>query len=353
MKLVIKDKGQYHYDLVSLGEVMLRFDPGEQRIRNTRSFQVWEGGGEYNVARGLKTCFNKNTAIVTALVNNEVGKLIQNRIREGGVHDTWIKWVPDDGIGAMARNGIYFWERGFGIRNATGTSDRAHTAVSQLVPGDINWDKLFTDHDVRWFHTGGIFAGLSESTTDVCAEAMKAARKSGAIVSYDLNYRPSVWKSRGGKKEADRVNNILLTDADVLFGLESLPESPMGLDSKPFEAAILSMLERHPHLKAVASTIRNIQTNNVHDWSGLLWMDDTFYQGPQLEKLDVYDRVGAGDTFAAGLINGLLETKDPDTAIFWAVAHGALTMATPGDNSMVTQEEVEAFISKGKSAISR
>ncbi len=353
MKLIIKDKGQSRYDLVALGEVMLRFDPGEQRIRNTRSFQVWEGGGEYNVARGLKSCFGKNTAIVTSLVDNEVGRLVQNCIRGGGVNDTWVKWVADDGIGANARNGLYFWESGFGIRSGAGASDRAHTAISQLAPDDIKWEELFRSCDVRWFHTGGIFAGLSESTTETCIEAMQAAKKHGAIVSYDLNYRPSVWQNRGGKEEADRVNSRLLDHVDVLFGVESLEKQPDGLKSEPFREAILKMVDRHPNLKVAATTMRFAKSANINDWSGLLWMDGTFYQGMQMENLEILDRVGGGDAFAAGLIYALLDTKDPEKAIQYAVVHGALTMTTPGDNSIVSQAEVEAFINARNPGIDR
>lgn len=344
MKLIIKDKGQSRYDLVALGEVMLRFDPGQRRIRNTHSFQIWEGGGEYNVARGLKSCFGKNTAIVTSLVDNEVGRLVQNCIREGGVNDTWVKWVPDDGIGRSARNGLYFWENGFGIRGGTGTSDRANTAISQLSPGDIDWEELFRTCDVRWFHTGGIFAGLSENTTETCLEAMQAAKKHGAIVSYDLNYRPSVWKGRGGKEEASRVNRTLIDHADVLFGLESLEKKPEEFDSEPFREAVLITVARHPNLKAVATTMRLAESASVNDWSGLLWMDDTFYEGMRMENLAILDRVGGGDAFAAGLIYALLDAKAPEKAIQYAVVHGALTMTTPGDNSMVSKSEVEAFL---------
>ncbi len=353
MKLKIADSASTQYDLVSLGEVMLRFDPGDQRIRNARSFRVWEGGGEYNVARGLKTCFGKKTAIVTALVDNEIGRLVQNRIREGGVDDSWIKWADDDGIGDTARNGLYFWESGFGIRGAAGASDRAHTAVSQLAPGDIDWNSLFDNSGVRWFHTGGIFAGLSEQTSAIAAEAMQAAKKYGAIVSYDLNYRPSVWKRRGGKKTADTINNQLLRHTDVLFGVESLEQQPGSLDGKPFRDAILKMVDRHPHLKVVASTMRFARNANVNDWSGLLWQNDTFYQGLKLEKLEMLDRVGGGDAFASGLIYGFLDGKILEEVIQYGVIHGALTMTTPGDNSMVSRHEVEAFLHARNPGISR
>ncbi|MBU2647728.1 sugar kinase [bacterium] len=353
MKLVTKEKNACRYDLVSLGEVMLRFDPGNDRIRTASSFRVWEGGGEYNVARGLKSCFGQETAIVTALVDNEIGKLVLHRIRAGGVDPSLIKWVADDGIGAIARNGLYFWESGFGARGPSGSSDRSHTAVSQLVPGDIDWDRLFGELGVRWFHTGGIFAGLSAGTPDVIEEAMRTARKYGTIVSYDLNFRSSLWKERGGKEAADHLNSRLLDQVDVLFGVENLDRPPQGLETPLFRDAILRMIERHPGLKAVASTMRYVRSATVNDWSGLLWADGKFHEGMKLENLAILDRVGGGDGFAAGLIYGFLESLPLASVIQYAVVHGALTMTTPGDNSMAGLAEVEQFIENQNQGISR
>ncbi|MFH2132102.1 MAG: sugar kinase [bacterium] len=353
MKLVIKEKKACRYDLVSLGEVMLRFDPGNDRIRTASSFRVWEGGGEYNVARGLKSCFGQETAIVTALVDNEIGKLVLHRIRAGGVDSSFIKWVADDGIGALARNGLYFWESGFGVRGAAGSSDRSHTAVSQLVPGDIDWDRLFGELGVRWFHTGGIFAGLSAGTPGVIEEAIRTAKKYGTIVSYDLNFRSSLWKGRGGKKEADRLNSRLLNQVDVLFGVENLDRQPQGLETPLFRDAILRMIECHPGIKAVASTMRHVRSATVNDWSGLLWAEGKFHEGMKLENLAILDRVGGGDGFAAGLIYGFLESLPLASVIQYAVVHGALTMTTPGDNSMAGLDEVEQFIENQNHGISR
>src|SRR5947199_975532 len=216
----IKAKSECRWDLVSLGEVMLRLDPGDSRIHTARTFQVWEGGGEYNVARGLRRCFGMHTAIVTALAENPVGRLVQDLIYQGGVDQSHIKWIKYDGVGRSVRNGLNFTERGFGVRAALGCSDRGHTAVSQLKPGDIDWERIFGAEGARWFHTGGIFCALSEGTAELAREAMEAARAHGTIVSYDLNYRPSLWHGLGGPERAAEVNRSLVGLADVLIGNE-------------------------------------------------------------------------------------------------------------------------------------
>src|SRR5579862_3131175 len=198
--LVIRKKEECKWDLVSLGEVMLRLDPGDVRVATTRQFQVWEGGGEYNVARGLRRCFGLKTAVVTALADNPVGRLVEDMMLQGGVDQSHVKWVKYDGVGRTVRNGLNFTERGFGVRAALGCSDRGHTAISQSKPGDFDWEKLFGQEGARWFHCGGIFAALSETTPEVAREAMEAARRFGVVVSYDLNYRDSLWKSIGGQK---------------------------------------------------------------------------------------------------------------------------------------------------------
>ena len=218
--LSIKPQSAGTWDLVALGEVMLRLDPGEDRISTARTFRAWEGGGEYNVARGLHRCFGMRTAIVTALADNPVGRLVEGLMREGGVDLRHVRWVPYDGVGRSARNGLNFTERGFGVRRAVGVSDRGHTAVSQLKPGDVDWDGIFGSEGARWFHCGGIFAALSETTPAVAREAMVAARRHGAIVSYDLNYRASLWRSIGGNARAIEVNRELAPLVDVMLGNE-------------------------------------------------------------------------------------------------------------------------------------
>src|SRR6201994_1030093 len=220
MALNIKSKDECRWDIVSLGEVMLRLDPGDGRVHTTRSFEVWEGGGEYNVSRGLKRCFGLDATVVTAFADNPVGRLVQDLIYQGGVDQSHVKWVKYDGVGRTVRNGMNFTERGFGVRAALGCSDRGNTAVSQLKPGQIDWDEIFGKEGSRWFHTGGIFCALSETTPEVCQEAMVAARKHGTITSYDLNYRDSLWKAIGGKAKATEVNRELASYVDVMIGNE-------------------------------------------------------------------------------------------------------------------------------------
>src|SRR3989441_7392922 len=263
--LKIKPKSACRWDLVSLGEVMLRLDPGDSRIATTRRFRVWEGGGEYNVARGLKRCFRMDTAIVTALADNPVGRLIEDLMLQGGVDQSHVRWVDFDGVGRAVRNGLNFTERGFGVRAALGCSDRGHTAVSQLQPGDIDWQRIFSNEGARWFHTGGIFAALSETTPLVAKEAMQAARQSGAIVSYDLNYRASLWQAIGGQTRAQEVNRELAPLVDVMIGneedftaalgfeVEGLDEHHSKLDVQSFRQMIERAVKQFPNLKVVAT----------------------------------------------------------------------------------------------------
>ncbi|WP_369175058.1 PfkB family carbohydrate kinase [Streptomyces sp. R28] len=343
-------------EVVALGEVMLRLDPGEGRIRTARTFQLWEGGGEYNVVRGLRRCFGLRTAIVTALADNAVGRLVEDLILQGGVDTTLIRWVPDDGIGRTARNGLNFVERGYGIRGALGVSDRAHTAVSQLRKGDIDWDTVFSA-GVRWFHTGGIFAGLSDTTVDVADEAMAAARRHGVTVSYDPNYRPSLWTGRGGPDRARETDLRLARHAHVIVGALGLTGTHpgaqrIGADEVP--DALAEIASRLPAAKVLATTLRDVPSAGVNDWSSAAWSPETgFVTGPRMPGLHVLDRIGSGDAFAAGLIHGLLNHTSLEHALAYGTAHGALVMTTPGDVSMATLAEVEALIAGGSAHVRR
>lgn len=351
MSLTIKSKEICRWDLVALGEVMLRFDPGDRRVWTARNFEVSEGGGEYNVARGLKRCFGLDTAIVTAFADNPIGRLLQDLIYQGGVDQSLIRWVEYDGIGRSVRNGLNFTERGFGIRPALGCSDRGHTAISQLQPGQIDWEDIFGRCGARWFHTGGIFCALSESTPDVALEAMKAARQHGTVVSYDLNYRESLWKGVGGKKRAQEINRRIAPLVDVMLGNEEdftaslgfevpgLDEHISKIEAEAFKKMIASVTREFP-FQVVATTLRKAKTASLNDWGAICWQEGSFYQAKARENLEIFDRVGGGDSFASGLIYGFLSGQGPQWAVECGAAHGALAMTTPGDTTMVTLKEV-------------
>lgn len=351
--LSLRQANECAWDLLSLGEVMLRFDPGEDRIATTRSFRVWEGGGEYNVARGLRRCFGERTSIVTALVDNPLGRLVADLILQGGVDQSHILWRDFDGIGHASRNGVYFLERGFGVRAGLGMMDRGNTAISQLKPGDVNWETIFGAEGVRWFHTGGIMAALSEGSTELVREAMVASKRHGTVVSFDCNYRPSLWKSRGGRQGAVDVNRSLMHHVDVLFGHEGDVAATLGdashgpawhtLDS--FRPMARRVTEEFPSVKVVASTMRRPKTANVNSWSAFAYAEGEAYEGLCFPELEIFDRVGGGDSFAAGLIYGLMAGKGVPWALDCGVAHGALTMTTAGDSSSATQAEVERLMS--------
>lgn len=353
------------FDEISLGEIMLRLDPGDARIKTARSFRVWEGGGEYNVARGLKRCFGLKTSVVTALADNEVGRLVEDFVYQGGVDSSLIKWCKYDGIGRTVRNGLNFTERGYGIRGAVGVSDRGNTAASQLKPGDIDWDYIFGTLGVRWLHTGGIFAALSETTAQVVIEAVKAAKKYGTIVSYDLNYRPSLWNDIGGIEKAREVNKEIAKYIDVMIGneedftaclgfeIEGNDENLKELNIDGYFKMIEKAVKVYPNFKAVATTLRTVKTATVNDWSAICWADGKIYRGLELSGLEIYDRVGGGDSFASGLIYGLMETGDPQKAVNYGVAHGALAMTTPGDTSMASLKEVERIVGGAGARVQR
>jgi 2-dehydro-3-deoxygluconokinase len=351
-KLNIKSKNGCMWDLVSLGEVMLRLDPGDERISTARHFRVWEGGGEYNVARGLRRCFGMDTAVVTALADNPVGRLVEDLMLQGGVSQKYVRWVPYDGVGRTARNGLNFTERGFGVRAPLGCSDRGHTAVSQLKPGEIDWEQIFGEDGARWFHTGGIYCALSETAPLVAQEAMEVAKRAGAIVSYDLNYRPSLWRSIGGKSKAQETNRRLAPLVDVMLGNEEdfsaalgfevkgLDEQHSKLDSNNFERMIEKVVQEFPTLAVIATTLRHAKSATLNDWGAMCYHDGEFYQARVRENLEIYDRVGGGDSFASGLIYGFLSGKEPQWAVDCGAAHGALAMTTPGDTTMATLDEV-------------
>jgi len=340
-------------------------DPGEGRIHTTRQFQVWEGGGEYNVARGLRRCFGLHTAISTALAENPVGRLVEDFILQGGVDTSLIRWVPYDGVGRTVRNGLNFTERGFGVRAAAGCSDRGHTAISQVKSGDFDWESIFGPaNGSRWFHTGGIFAALSASTAEVAVEAMDAARKYGTPISYDLNFRDSLWKSIGGKAKAQEVNREIVRKVDLLLGNEEDFSAMLGVNIKgvnedfaelPIEGyseMLREVASLYPNLKMIASTLRSVRSATVNAWGAIALYEDKIVHVPQRD-VEIFDRVGGGDSFASGLVYGLLAGKGIEWAVRCGVAHGALAMTTPGDTSMATLPEVERIIKGGSARIAR
>ena len=345
--MTVDTRDAHALDVLALGEVMLRLDPGEGRIRTARRFQVWEGGGEYNVARALRRCFGLRTAVVTALADNEIGRLIEDLILQGGVDTSLIRWVPGDGIGRVARNGLNFVERGFGLRAALGVSDRANTAASRLRPGEIDWDGILAG-GVRWLHTGGVFAGLSDTTADVAHEAMTAARRHGVTVSYDPNYRASLWQNRGGAAGARETDLRLARHADVIVGALGLAGGHPGdkrVSAEELPEALAEVASLLPDAQVLATTLRTVGSAGAHDWSSAAWSPGTgFVLGPRMDGVRVLDRIGSGDAFAAGLVYGLLGGAGLARALAYGTVHGALVMTTPGDTSMATLAEVEALL---------
>jgi len=361
----IKPMSECAFDQISLGEVMLRLDPGQGRIKTTRTFDAWEGGGEYNVARGLRRCFGLRTAVVTAFAENEIGRLVEDLILQGGVDTRFVHWKKYDGIGRTTRNGLNFTERGFGLRGAVGVSDRGNTAASQLTATSIDWDSIFSQ-GVRWFHTGGIYAGLSESTPGVIEAAMKSAKKYGTKISYDLNYRPSLWSAIGGQAKAQEVNCKLAPFVDVMIGneedfteslgfkVEGLSSNFTEIDHSAFGAMVQEVVKTYPNLEVIGTTLRKVHSASINDWSAIAWSKETgLLQSKLYEKVEVLDRVGSGDSFASGLIFGLLDGRTMQEALELGVAHGGLAMTTPGDTTMASLAEVEKLARGGSARVER
>ncbi|MFT8395243.1 sugar kinase [Propionibacterium sp.] len=364
--LPLRPASECRFDAVSLGEVMLRLDPGPKRVRATRAFDVWEGGGEYNVIRGLSRVFNQRTAVATAFADNEVGHLLEGLILTGGVNTSLIKWVPYDGIGATVRNGLNFTERGFGVRGALGVSDRGNSAASQLGKDDIDFDELFGTLGVRWLHTGGIFAGLSAKTTETTIAAVEAAHRNGTIVSYDVNYRPSIWMNNGGQEHAIKTNRAIAPLVDVMIGSEEDFSSGLGFPVEgmdagltdqtvaSFESMINRVADAYPNLKVIATTISTVASATTNNWGALAWSPETgLLKSTFRNGLEVFDRVGGGDAFGAGFVFGLLAGQNLATCVEYGAANGALEMTTPGDSSLATKDEVVSLATGGTARLVR
>lgn len=365
MCLDIKPAKDCFYDAVSIGEIMLRLDPGDGRIRTARSFRAWEGGGEYNVVRGLRKCFGMKTGVITAFADNEVGRLMEDFICQGGVDTSLIKWVPTDGIGRVCRNGLNFTERGFGIRGALGCSDRANTAISKMKPEDFDFEYIFGHLGVRWLHTGGVYAALSEQSSETVIAAIETAKKYGTVVSYDLNYRPSMWSAIGGIEKAQEVNKKIAGYVDVMIGNEEDFTACLGLqiegndaglkklNIEGYEKMINEAARIYPNFKAVATTMRTVKSASINDWKAICWYNHKVYKSAEYKSLEIYDRVGGGDSFASGLIYGLMTSGDPQKAVNYGAAHGALAMTTPGDTTMASLKEVENVMNGGGARVKR
>ena len=362
------------HDLLALGGLVIRLDPGVVPFKEADNFALHVAGGEYNVAKNLSACFGTRTAIATAMVDYPIGQRIEADVRRAGVTPYYRRFAHD---GVRGPNmGIVWSDRGYGVRAPVVFYNRANEAAQQLKPGSFNWNDIFAQRQIRWFHSGGIFAALSPTTSELIIEAMEAAKKAGAIVSFDLNYRAKLWTvaameqgltadqaaAIAGEESARKLRKIM-TFVDVLVGNEEDLQKGLGLKGQDVEAkskldpsAFFGMIDNvvkdFPNVKAVATTLREVHSTNRHSWSAVLWLDGKTYQAPTCE-LDVYDRVGGGDGFASGLFYGLLSGKGPEESLKLGWAHGALLTTTPGDTSMVSQAEVEAFAKGGSARIQR
>ncbi|MGB9604804.1 MAG: PfkB family carbohydrate kinase [Bryobacteraceae bacterium] len=348
------------FDLVSLGALVHRLDPGVVPFRKATRCDIHVSGGEYNVAANLADCFGLRTAIVTAMVDYPIGELIAERVRAMGVH-AFYKRFQHNGVNGPNMATVYS-DRGFGVRPPVVFYNRSNEAAALLKPGDFDWKEIFAG-GVRWFHSGGIFASLSATTGELIIEGMQAAKAAGAVVSFDLNYRAKLWGVWGGQQKAQEVMSRIVANADVLVGNEEDLQLGLGipgpevaaaskLDPKAFLAMIETVVKRYPNVKVVATTLREVHSSNRHSWSAVAWVNGKSYQAPTCE-LDVYDRVGGGDGFASGFFYGLLSGESPEEAVRLGWAHGALLTTFPGDTTMATLEQVRAFARGGSARIQR
>ncbi|BBO34831.1 sugar kinase [Lacipirellula parvula] len=349
-------------DFLALGAVVHRLDPGVLPFRKARSFEVHVSGGEYNVAANLASCFGLNTGVATAMVDNGIGELVQAQIREMGVRP-FFKRFKHDGVRGPNIATVYS-DRGHGARAPVVFYNRANEAGALLKPGDFNWSEIFAG-GVRWFHSGGIFASLSETTSQVILEGMQAAKAAGAVRSFDLNYRAKLWATLGGSAKGQEVFRRIASEVDVLIGNEEDLQMSLGiegprvdahdkskLDTQVFFAMIEKVRQEFPNIQAVATTLREVHSTNRHDWGAVLWLDGKSYVSPTMH-LDVIDRIGGGDGFASGLIYGLINGRSPEEALRLGWAHGALLTTFPGDVSMARLHEVEALAKGGTARVQR
>ncbi len=357
----IKQSSEAEFDLLALGECMIRLSPpGHQRIELTPIFEAYAGGGEYNVAYALAR-YGMRTGWVSRLVDNPLGHLIKNHARASGMDISEVLFVPYDGSGRADRIGLNFTEVSMGVRSSVSLYDRGHTAVSHMKPGDVNWNRIFAKSRVRWFHTGGIFAALSDSCAEVTIEALKAAHEAGTITSYDLNYRSKLWSS----KKAIEVTNRIIPYVDMLIGNEEDFQKSLGFEIEgidknfenlPIEAykkMVKQVIKEFPRLSIVGTTLREVVSGLVNNWSAIVCYDKKFYKSKMYKSMEIEDRVGGGDGFCSGFIYGVLNNLQPQECVELGAAHGALLQTTRGDTSMVTLEEVKHVMSGGSARIKR
>lgn len=356
----LKIESSAQMDFISLGALVQRLDPGRTPFRKTTGFDVHVSGGEYNVAANLADCFGLKTGVVTAMVDYPIGNLVAERVKAMGVKPFYKRFEHDGVHGPNM--GIVYCDRGHGVRPPVVFYNRANEAAARLAPGDFDWKEIFTE-GVKWFHSGGIFAALSETTGELIAEAMRAAREAGAVTSFDLNYRDKLWATRGGRKKAVEILGRIVKDVDVLLGNEEDLQKGLGISGPEVEAEsrldpgiffrmIEDVVREYPGVKIVAATLRDVLSANRHQWSAVAWVDGERFQAPAIE-LDVLDRVGGGDGFASGLFYGLLNDESPEEALKLGWAHGALLTSFPGDTTMATLDEVKALANGGTARIQR
>ncbi|RIK75395.1 sugar kinase [candidate division KSB1 bacterium] len=361
MSLKIKPANETEFDLLALGECMIRLSPpGHQRIELTHVFEAHAGGGEYNVAYALAR-YGMRTAWVSRLVDNPLGAFLRNHAQASGMNISEVIWAPYDGVGRADRIGLNFTEVGIGVRPSVSMYDRGYSAVSHMKPGEVDWKRIFNQRKVRWFHTGGIFTALSDSCAAVNEEAMRAAHEAGTIVSYDLNFRSKLWSS----KRAIEVTKKLVSYIDVLIGneedfqkvlgfeVEGTDESLKTLPVEGYKRMVEKVVKTYPQISAVGTTLREVVSGLVNNWSAIMYYDGQFYESRRYENLEIEDRVGGGDGFCSGFVYGLLHDMPPQACVEMGAAHGALLQSTRGDTSMVTMEEIKHVMGGGSARIKR
>ena len=361
MPLKLRPATACQLDVLTFGECMIRLSPpGHQRIELTPYFEAWVGGGEYNVSYALSR-YGLRTAWVSRLVDNPLGWFIRNHARASGMDLSHVVWIPYDGVGKADRIGLNFTEVGIGVRASVTLYDRGHSAAAHIQPGEVNWKKIFSERGVRWFHTGGICTALSDSSAAVVKEAMEAAHAAGTVVSYDLNFRSKLWSS----EKAMAVTQGLVPFIDVLIGneedfqkvlgfkVEGVDESLKKLPVEGYKKMVAQVVAKHSHIQAVGTTLREVVSGLVNNWSAILYYDREFYQSNRYEGLEVEDRVGGGDGFCSGVIYAFLQGLSAQEAVNLGAANGALLQSTRGDTSMVTLEEVKHVMKGGSARIKR